>query len=113
MLRQTGPRRARAATATTPPKTAPRTAPRGLAWAAWAPEPLSSSGAAVTIVADQTVAATTPGAARRPRTSHGSNIAAAAHSVAPSRTPGLNIGPRTCAAAVGTDPSQTARAAVP
>src|SRR3982074_3533343 len=45
-LRQTGPRKARAATANIAPRIAPRTAPRGLGCAAWADNPASRSGAA-------------------------------------------------------------------
>src|ERR1039458_185062 len=113
MLRQTGPRRARAATASTPPKTAPRTAPRGLAWAGWDDRPLVRIGVAATRAADQTVAATTSSAALRPRTRTGRSMAPVAHSAAPSRKPRLSSGPITCTAALSSDPSQTARAGVP
>ena len=52
----TGPRRARAATAISPPSTAPRTAPRGSGWAP-ARRPASSTGAAASSAADHAIAA--------------------------------------------------------
>ena len=73
----------------------------------------SSTGAAEAIAADHVVAATTSSAALRPRTIQGRITEPAAHKVAPSSTPRLSIGSTTWTAALGSEPSQTARAGVP